>query len=167
VFHRQAQAPQVHLMKIHREDVGHHYSYMVSRLLLAYGWVCLGLRRQHATQKVRAISRCTTAANMRSMLGLGAAARAADALMGQGQPREVRPRVLPLYEPCTAEVLALRSAGAFTHHPSSYLLGRLQVVKELPYVVANPPMGTILRADDCVFVLAHGTPYGSWVQSLM
>ncbi len=81
------QAAQVHLMKIHREDVGHHYSYMVSRLLLAFGWVCLGLRRQHVT--ARASRRRSTAADMRSMLGLGAAARAAEVLLGQGKPREV------------------------------------------------------------------------------
>ena len=43
-----------------------------------------------------------------------------------------------------------------------------QVDGELPYIVTCPPMETVLREDDCLFVLAQGgTPYNSWAQSLV
>ena len=46
------------------------------------------------------------------------------------------------------------------------VLSGSQVAKQLPYVLASPPMDTPLRGDDWVFVLAQETPYGAWVQTM-
>ena len=80
----------MHLIRVPAEDLGRPYSHMVSRLLLAFGWVCLGLRREHLSARGLGWQRRSSAANMRSMLGLGAAARAAEAALAGGKQKEVR-----------------------------------------------------------------------------
>ena len=74
------QPSTIHLVRVHPQDVGHLYSTVFTRLLYAYGWVCLGLRRRKPRPREKRRRRSSTA-EWRSMLGLGAAARAAEAAM--------------------------------------------------------------------------------------
>jgi hypothetical protein len=83
----------VHLVKVSELDVGRPYSFMVTRLLACQQSVVLGLRRQRGVRPGVGMRRSSTTAEWRSLIGLGAEARQAEAeLGGTYKPKEVCPQ---------------------------------------------------------------------------
>ncbi len=83
----------MHLVKVSELDVGRPYSFMVTRLLACHQSVVLGLRRQRGVRPGVGMRRSSTTAEWRSLIGLGAEARQAEAeLGGTYKPKEVCPQ---------------------------------------------------------------------------
>lgn len=171
----------MHLVKVSELDVGRPYSFMVTRLLACQQSVVLGLRRQRGVRPGVGMRRSSTTVEWRSLIGLGAEARQAEAeLGGTYKPKEVCPH-------WQAGFADFTSSGCFVsivrYKPTMLLASNtrkvwrswcacacpalLQASDEPPYVVVCPPMDTRLRHDDYVFVLSQNTPYGAWAQTLL
>ena len=83
----------MHLVKVSELDVGRPYSFMVTRLLACQQSVVLGLRRQRGVRPGVGMRRSSTTVEWRSLIGLGAEARQAEAeLGGTYKPKEVCPQ---------------------------------------------------------------------------
>jgi hypothetical protein len=169
----------VHLVKVSELDVGRPYSFMVTRLLACHQSVVLGLRRQRGVRPGVGMRRSSTTVEWRSLIGLGAEARQAEAEMGGTyKPKEVCPQAgfadftssgcfVSMVQCPPENVTYLRATSAIFGWCAFACPAMLQASDEPPYVVVCPPMDTRLRHDDYVFVLSQNTPYGAWAQTLL